>query len=141
MQVEIEEPLEPDTEELAKDLLKERQKVANHAYGFISRGNREGGFAHVREWLEKESEFEEAWQWFFEEMLRWENKDPALFFAQEYLSRLLEWQKETDVLKLIVRCLHHNERWQPSDESKHAVKEIASRHERGDVLKRLAKDN
>jgi hypothetical protein len=25
------------------DLEKQRQKVANHAYGFISRGNREGG--------------------------------------------------------------------------------------------------
>jgi hypothetical protein len=134
VQVDIAEPVEPDAEELARDLLRERQKVANHAYGFISRGNRNGGFAHIHEWLEKETAAEEAWQWFFHEMLKWENKDPALFFAQEYLRRLLEWQSDHDALKLIARCLHENERWRPLREHRDQVEAMVERYGREDLL-------
>lgn len=137
MQVDIEEPVERDAEELANDLLKERQKIANHAYGFISRGNRRGGFEHIREWLDKETATEEAWQWFFEEMLKWENNDPALFFAQEYLCHLLEWHREKNALKLISRCLHEKPRWQPLVENRGHVDELLIQHGRNDLLKQL----
>jgi hypothetical protein len=134
LQVDISDPVEPDAEDLAKNLLNQRQKVANHAYGFISRGNRKGGFAHIHEWLEKETAVEDAWQWFFDEMLKWENKDPALFFAQEYLCRLLEWQRHHDALKLIARCLHENERWRPLREYRDHVEAMAMRYGREDLL-------
>ena len=134
MQVDIPAPLEATADELARDLDQERQKVANHAYGFISRGNRQGGFAHIRQWLEKETAVEEAWQWFFQEMLKWESTDPALFFAQDYLGRLLGWQMENEVLKLIARCLHENARWRPLEENRDEVNELASRHGREDLI-------
>jgi hypothetical protein len=134
MQIDIPAPLEPTPEELAQELDEERQKVANHAYGFISRGNRQGGFAHIRQWLEQETDVEEAWQWFFREMLKWESKDQALFFAQEYLRRLLRWNLESEALKLIARCLHENPRWRPLQEDREEVNELALRHGREDLI-------
>jgi hypothetical protein len=135
MQVTIEDPLEPTTDDIARDLDNERRKVANHAYGFVSRGNREGGFAHVRQWLEKEADLAEAYRWFFHEMLTWENKDPALFFAQEYLGGLLESEMENEALKLISRCLHENPRWRPLPENRDEVHELAARHGRQDLFR------
>jgi hypothetical protein len=137
VQVDIPEPDEPTTDDLARDLDHERQKVANHAYGFISRGNREGGFAHIRQWLENEAVVEEAYQWFFHEMLKWESADPALFFAQEYLGRLLEWQMDNEALKLIARCLHENARWRPLPEDRDEVHDLAARHGRQDLITQL----
>lgn len=136
-QVAIEEPLEAGPEELARDLESQRQKVANHAYGFISRGNREGGFAHIRQWLDKEAAVDEAWQWFFREMLRWEDTDPALFFAQDYLARLLEWHRESEAIKLIARCLHENESWRPAGSDNARVIELLGRQGRDDLLAQL----
>jgi hypothetical protein len=135
MQVTIEDPLEPTADDIARDLDNERRKVANHAYGFVSRGNREGGFAHVRQWLEKEADLAEAYRWFFHEMLTWENKDPALFFAQEYLGGLLESEMENEALKLISRCLHENPRWRPLPENRDEVHELAARHGRQDLFR------
>ena len=137
MQVTIEDPVEPTADGIARDLDHERQKVANHAYGFISRGNREGGFAHIRQWLDRETAVEDAYQWFFHEMLKWETSDPALFFAQEYLGRLLEWQMDNEALKLIARCLHENARWRPLPENRDEAHELAARHGREDLIKRL----
>jgi len=134
MQVAIEDPLELTADDIARDLNHERQKVANHAYGFISRGNREGGFAHIRQWLENEAAVEEAYPWFFHEMLKWESKDPALFFAQEYLGRLLRLQMDKEALKLIARCLHENTRWQPLPGNRDEVNELAARHGRKDLI-------
>ena len=134
MQVAIEDPLEPTADDIARDLNHERQKVANHAYGFISRGNREGGFTHIRQWLENEAAVEEAYPWFFHEMLKWESNDPALFFAQEYLGRLLRSQMDKDALKLIARCLHENTRWRPLPGNRDEVNELAARHGRKDLI-------
>ncbi len=139
VQVEIEDPLEPDAAELAQGLLTERRKIANHAYGFISRGNRRGGFEHIRQWLEKETAPDEAWRWFFEEMLKWEDKDPALLFAQEYLDQLLEWHWDKEAIKLIARCLHENERWRPHDSNRDQVIELLQRQRRDDLSVHLAK--
>ena len=43
-EVEIEASLEATADDIASDLDQAREKVVNHAYGFISRGNRDGGF-------------------------------------------------------------------------------------------------
>jgi len=137
-EVDIETPIEANEAELAAGLIKDRQKVANHAYGFINRGNREGGFSHIRQWLEKESARDEAYQWFFLEMLRWETNEPALFFAQEYLRHLLRWKMDNEALKLIARCLHENPRWKPGQAERDEVNELATRHGRDDLIRLLS---
>lgn len=135
--VDIGEPVERSDEELAEDLVRKRQDVANHAYGFISRGNRAGGFAHIRQWLETDTAAEDAWRWFFHVMLKWENKDPALFFAQEYLGRLLEWERQNEALKLVARCLHENPRWRPLSDDRERVSDLARQRGREDLLRQL----
>jgi hypothetical protein len=134
MQVAIPEPVDPTAEELAQALLKERQKVANHAYGFISRGNRHGGFAHIQQWIEKEAVPLEAHQWFFEEMLTGGNQEPAFFYAQDLMHLLLAARMDNEALKLIERCLYENSRWRPLPEDKAGVTELAQRHGREDLL-------
>jgi len=136
-EVDIETPVEATEAELREDLTNQRQKVANHAYGFVSRGNREGGFAHIQQWLQNETDVAEAYHWFFHEMLKWENKDPALFFAQEYLGRLLESEMDNEALKLIARCLHENARWRPLPENRDEVHELTARHGRQDLITQL----
>ena len=84
--------------------------------------------------LENEALVEEAYQWFFHEMLKWESADPALFFAQEYLGRLLEWQMDNEALKLIARCLHENARWRPLPEDRDEVHDLVARHGRQDLI-------
>lgn len=138
MQVDIPDAVSLTPEERADDLNNERQNVANHAYGFISRGNREGGFAHIRQWLEQEATRDEAYQWFFLEMLKWECKEPVLYFAQEYLGQLLRWGMDNEALKLIARCLHENPRWKPAPAERHEVTELATRHGRDDLLRLLS---
>ena len=138
MEVDIQTPAETDETELAEDLDDERRKVANHAYGFISRGNREGGFAHIRQWIDKEAARDEAYQWFFLEMLKWESREPALFFAQDYLGQLLRWGMDNEALKLIARCLHENPRWKPALADRNDVTELASRLGRNDLIRLLS---
>lgn len=137
VQVDIPASAEQTADELAEDLDHERQKIANHAYGFISRGNRDGGFAHIRQWLEKEVERDDAYQWFFLEMLKWETTEPALFFAQEYLGQLLRWKMDNEALKLISRCLHENARWRPRQQDRAEVHELAARHGRKDLITQM----
>ena len=133
-EVDIELPPEQTVAQLAEDLVSERQRVANHAYGFISRGNRAGGFAHIRQWLEQETHRDEAYQWFFQQMLTWENTVPALFFAHEFLNLLLKWNMDREALKLIARCLHEDPRWRPGQEGRDAVQELLQRHGREDLV-------
>ncbi len=65
-EVMIHAPVEPDQQDLDANLLKERTGVLNHAYGFISRGNRAGGFKHIRDWLQRDPDPAGAWDWFFD---------------------------------------------------------------------------
>jgi hypothetical protein len=108
----------PDSEpvgerEVAGNLENARNLTLSHAYGFISRGNREGGFRHVMEWIAKEQDAVSAWVWFFEQMLLWEQKQHALYFAQHYIHDLLEHGEKIPALKLIMRCRLLNERFKP----------------------------
>ena len=137
VQVDIEAPLEKSDNEISGDLEKERQKVAGHAYGFISRNNRAGGLAHINQWIEKESDTDAADVWFFQEMLTWENSTAALFFAQEYLHRLLHGEQEAVALKLAARCLHEDPHWKPQLEDRDLFLELAERHGREDLMRQL----
>ena len=119
------------------ELTGERQNVADHAYGFISRGNREGGFKHIREWIQSDPDPADAADWFFNEMMRWENKDAALFFGQECLSHFLHHENDAPALKLIARCLHENPAWKPKAEDRPHALLLAEKYQRDDLLPSL----
>jgi hypothetical protein len=136
-EVGIEEPREKSESDRALDLAAERRKVANHAYGFISRGNREGGFLHIRQWIASEDDADEAVNWFFNEMMRWEKKNAALFFGQECLAHFLHHDRDALALKLLSRCLHEDPAWRPRQEDRQAAVELAERSGRDDLLPAL----
>jgi len=112
-EVYIEEPLQADAEAQSSDLDKQRTGILDHAYGFVSRGNREGGLEHIFTWLREDPNPEQAWAWFFEQMLQWEQKRSALFYAQHYLSRLLAIGEPVKAVKLMLRCQILDETFRP----------------------------
>ncbi len=118
---------EPGAEQLDVDLTRERTKVLNHAYGFVRRGNRQGGLQHIHAWVEDEADIGAAYRWFFEQMLKWESTEAALFFAQGYLHWLLDQRRDIEVLKLIARCLLVDARFKPLAADRGAAKAAAER--------------
>jgi hypothetical protein len=120
-EVEIHAPLDIPAEQLAADLEAERERVLNHAYGFVSRENRAGGLQHVYAWLAEDPRPAEGWAWFFNAMLRWERSDAALFFGQRYLHRLLLVDEHVAAIKLIMRCRMLDETWKPHAEDLEAA--------------------
>ena len=124
-EVRIHDAVESDQETLDENLLKERTTVLNHAYGFISRDNRAGGLQHIHNWMQRDPEPDSTWQWFFEQMLLWEIKEPALVFAQSYLSRLLQDEEYVMAVKLMMRCRLINEAFKPLPDDKALALEAA----------------
>jgi hypothetical protein len=137
IKVDIPPPLEPDAEKPAADLINERTIVLNHAYGFVSRGNRDGGLQHVYDWIRKEADADAAWQWFFEQMLTWESNTAALTFAQPYLSWLLDGRHDMQALKLIARCRLENPRFKPLPDLRSAALAAAERQHNDELCKYL----
>lgn len=125
--VDIPPAREADAEQLDCELLRDRAKVLNHAYGFVSRDNRQGGLQHIYGWIENEADTDDAYRWFLNEMLTWESKEVALLFAQRYLNWLLPEGRDTDALKLISRCLLENPRFRPLPEDMGATLAAAER--------------
>ena len=111
--VRIEAPSAKSEQDIADELVADRQSVASHAYAFISRGNRDGGFLHVRQSIERDPDPDAAAIWYFNEMMRWEDQTPALFFAQEVFAHLLHHGLDAQALKVIAQCQHVNPRWKP----------------------------
>ena len=100
-------------EKWQRGLARKRTAVLNHAYGLVSRGNRDGGLEHIYRWLADEPDPDAAWPWYFEQMLRWEDSYPALLLAQQYLGRLLESGDEVGAVKLMLRCRLVDESFRP----------------------------
>jgi hypothetical protein len=135
--VGIEAPLVKTADDEASDRRAERRNVLGHAYGFISRGNREGGFRHLREHIASEPDADDAAAWFFNEMMRWERRDAALFFGQECFAHFLHHDKDAMALKIASRCLHEDPRWRPrAADRQHAI-ELAEKYGREDLLPAL----
>ncbi len=128
---------EPGVEELQSGELRERTKVLNHAYGFVSRGNRQGGLQHLYGWMEKEADPDAACKWFLEQMLKWESTDAAIVFAQTYLSVLLMQRRDIEALKLIARCLLVDERFKPLAADREAAMAAAERQGNGELYEYL----
>lgn len=112
-EVDIHTPLQVSDKQRASDLDAERVRTLNHAYGFVSRQNRAGGLQHIYSWLAEDPRPADAWAWFFNEMLRWERSDAALFFGRRYLHRLLLVDEHVAAVKLILRCRLLDETWKP----------------------------
>ncbi|MDH3747056.1 MAG: hypothetical protein OER97_02520 [Gammaproteobacteria bacterium] len=112
-EVDIPDPIEPDAEHQIANLERQRTAVLNHAYGFLSRGNRDGGLKHVYDWLNRDPNPSEGWQWFFEQMLRWEVSEHALYFAQRYIGDLLASGQQIAAVKIILRSRMVNEQFRP----------------------------
>jgi hypothetical protein len=135
--IDVGVPVARPEREVRSATVAEREKVASHAYGFISRGNREGGFRHIEDWIGRDPDPHDAVTWFFNEMMRWESKDAALFFAQSCFSHYLHHEQEAEALKLMSTCMHESPRWRPSSaDLPHAI-ELAERYGRDDLLRSL----
>ena len=118
LQREIDIPL-PDglDEETERDRqLLGRTAILNHAYGIISRGNREKGLQHILDALAQDAYEDAGWAWFFESMLRWENPEAALAFAQRYVHELLRNGETVKAVKLMMRCQLINPAFRPLQE-------------------------
>ena len=115
-EVSIPDALQAGEDEIDAAVEKERTAVLNHAYGFISRGNRAGGFKHVSEWAAASPDPAASWAWFFERMLAWENQEHALFFAQLYIHDMLQHGENIPALKVLMRCRLLSERFRPLSE-------------------------
>lgn len=123
--VSIPEALGETDDDIRGDLEVARTAVLTHAYGFISRDNREGGFKCISEWIEKETDVAAAWAWFFDKMFRWEQKQHALFFAQQYIHDMLQHGETIPALKVIMRCRLVSQQFHPLREDLPAAIEAA----------------
>jgi hypothetical protein len=137
--VYIADPIPDDQRKIAGALEKARTAALNHAYGFISRGNRDGGFRHLFEEIMTDPDPAAAWDWYFHRMLGWEQKSHALFFAQHYIRDALRHGEQIRALKATMRCLHENPEFRPFSEDVAALEAAATQvgnEELVEVLKR-----
>lgn len=114
-------------------LVRERTRVLNHAYGFISRGNRQGGLTHLHDWIRQEADVGAAYRWFFEQMLSWESHEAALCLAEAYLAWLLGRGRDVEALKLIARCRFEDSRFMPGPATRALALAAAERHGNEDI--------
>ena len=139
-EVGIPAPLEKTADEISGDVEKHRVGVLGHAYGFISRDNREGGFRHIMGEIDCDPDPVQAWAWYFGKMLGWENQQHALFFAQHYIRDALKHGDDVVALKVIMRGRLIDEQFRPAREDIPAAIGAAERHgntELAAVLKRM----
>ena len=132
---------EPESEDdIERDLERERNRVLNHAYGFFSRGNSDGGIAHIEEFIDRSTQDSDIffeYEWFFRRALDWESKLPGLRLGQRYIGRLLDGGAAAQALKVLSRCLHEDERFQPLPADRDRLRGIAESAGREDLAKRL----
>jgi len=137
--IDLPAPMERDESEVAVELEESRTAALNHAYGFISRGNREGGFQHVFDTILGDPDPVGAWAWFFERMLKWENQATAMFFAQHYLHDQLRHGEQLPAVKLMMRCRLVDEYFRPLPDDVPAAIAACEAHDNGelaDILRR-----
>lgn len=135
--VDIPEPMAEDERKLAAAIERTRTTALNHAYGFVSRDNREGGFRHLFDEIGRDPDPAGAWDWYLYRMLGWEQKNHALFFAQHYVRDALRHGEEKRALKMTMRCLHEDETFRPFSEDRAMLAEAARRAGNAELAKVL----
>ncbi|MGI9272826.1 MAG: hypothetical protein ACR2QT_13700 [Woeseiaceae bacterium] len=108
----------PEATSVVEDELHEQQSLVrtaalNHAYGLISRGNRDSGLEYLYEELARDEDSASAWFWYFDHMMRWERNDSGLAFAQQYLHQLLREGENVAAVKIMLRCRLVNTAFKP----------------------------
>ncbi len=93
--------------------LLERTTVLNHAYGIASRGNRAEGLEHIFNALADDPDATAGWAWFFDNLLRWENPEAAMAFAQQYVHELLSYGETVKAVKIMMRSRLVNPAFKP----------------------------
>ena len=136
--VEMPPPLQPEPADVEALAVKARNDVLNHAYGLVSRGNRDGGFTHIEQYLQSSGQLLEDYGWFFQRMLQWESNDPALFFAQRYLRFLLAANEPEIAMKVLSRCQHENPRFRPFAEDRPRLLALVRERGRDDLMAGLS---
>ncbi|MDJ0712079.1 MAG: hypothetical protein QNJ14_16940 [Woeseiaceae bacterium] len=139
-EVGIPAPLEKSADEVSGDVEKHRVGVLGHAYGFVSRDNRDGGFKHIFAEIKKDPDPAGAWAWYFNRMMGWEQRHHALFFAQHYVHDALQHGEELAALKAMMRGYHEDAQFRPFREDIPALTAAAERHQNTElvaVLKRM----
>ncbi|MGI9220817.1 MAG: hypothetical protein ACR2QS_07260 [Woeseiaceae bacterium] len=112
-EIDIPMPAGIDEEREQELHLVNRTAVLNHAYGIISRGNRSKGLDHILDALADDPDEDAGWAWFFDQMLRWENPEAGLAFAQLYVHELLRYGENVKAVKLMMRCRLINPAFRP----------------------------
>jgi hypothetical protein len=116
---------------------RERRPVLDHAYGHVSRGNGPAGVAYIRQWLERNDDAVDAWQWFFEALGEWESPRAQVNFGRDYIGRLGRagaWEEALDVL---ARCLAIDGEFRPADSEHRPLLAAAERRGRDGLVEVL----
>ena len=111
--IDLPDAHDPDEESRRQGLARQRTKVPDQVYGFVSRGNRDGGLHHIYRWLASDPDPGEARPWCLEQILRWADPYPGLLLAKQYLGRLLEAGDRVVAVKLKLRCRLVDETFRP----------------------------
>ena len=80
-----------------------REKILSHAYGFASRGNISGALKLIESAVADDRAPDQAPEWYFTEMLKWEDPFAALKLAQGIVHDKLEAGDPKGAVKLILR--------------------------------------
>lgn len=132
-------PREPSPGEVKAAVDLERNKVLNHAYALISRGNRDGGFAHIDAYLDSCEEAGQTSLWFYFSMQAWDLGDAPLFYAQGLITRLLDRGDNAAAMKVLTGSLHRNESFRPRPEDRQRLQEIAEQTGNLQISRALAR--
>jgi len=136
--ISIPDSLELTADEIESRTTQERASTLSHAYGFISRNDRAGGFAHLQTYIDVAPDAAIEYRWFIDQMLGWETKDHALFFAQHYLKFLLDNDQSVEAMKLIARCRLENPRFRPLAEDRQRALAVARRMQNDAMVEALS---
>lgn len=109
------------------EVRKQRATTLNHAYALASRGNLEGAFRHLEEWIGQDPDPDVARGWYLEQMLGWEDTLPALLFARRMLGLFLDRGEDVRAVKLMLRCRLVNDEFRPLPEDLPAAAAAARR--------------
>jgi len=114
--------------------------VAEHAYGFFSRGNCVGGLSHIEDFIARFEELDDktaAFESLFQLMLGWQDRRPGLLLGQRYLAFLVATDQSQRALKTLSRCLHESPDFRPLPADRETLGELAGRAGRTDLSVRL----